>query len=302
MLATRNLLEALVEARIVFPSGVPGIMGRSGLFEDVLAGVAAAADKAAGTRVTERVHFPPGMSRQQFEASGYLKNFPNLAGTVHAFCGNDADHLSLLDQLARGEDWTAGQRAGAVVLTPATCYPVYPMIAARGPLAKGGAFVSISGYCFRNEPSEDPTRVQFFRQREFVCIGTAEQATAFRNFWHKATIEVAERLQLPAELVVANDPFFGRAGKLSASVQREQALKHEVAIPVVSDTRPTACMSVNYHQDYFARANEIRTDDGEIAHSACVGFGLERLTLALFRHHGLDTAKWPECVRAELWE
>ena len=34
-----------------------------------------------------------------------------------------------------------------------------------------------------------------------------------------------------------------------------------------------------------------------VAHTACVGFGLERITLALLRHHGLDLAAWPEAVR-----
>ena len=38
--------------------------------------------------------------------------------------------------------------------------------------------------------------------------------------------------------------------------------------------------------------------DGEVAHSACVGFGMERIALALFRTHGLDPATWPVSVRA----
>jgi hypothetical protein len=37
-----------------------------------------------------------------------------------------------------------------------------------------------------------------------------------------------------------------------------------------------------------------------VAISGCVGFGLERLALALFRHHGLDPAHWPEKARAAL--
>ena len=44
-------------------------------------------------------------------------------------------------------------------------------------------------------------------------------------------------------------------------------------------------------------AFDIRTHDGEVAHSACVGFGLERVALALFKTHGFDLAKWPGEVR-----
>ena len=40
-----------------------------------------------------------------------------------------------------------------------------------------------------------------------------------------------------------------------------------------------------------------RTADGEVAHTACVGFGMERIALALFRTHGLDPERWPRRVR-----
>jgi hypothetical protein len=32
-----------------------------------------------------------------------------------------------------------------------------------------------------------------------------------------------------------------------------------------------------------------------------VGFGLERVALALFRHHGFDVEAWPQGVRRVLW-
>jgi len=52
-----------------------------------------------------------------------------------------------------------------VALTPATCYPVYPVMAARGPLPEGGRVFDLQSYCFRHEPSEDPARMQMFRIR-----------------------------------------------------------------------------------------------------------------------------------------
>jgi hypothetical protein len=36
------------------------------------------------------------------------------------------------------------------------------------------------------------------------------------------------------------------------------------------------------------------------AHSACVGFGLERCALALLKVHGLHTSSWPVSVRSAL--
>jgi seryl-tRNA synthetase len=59
--------------------------------------------------------------------------------------------------------------------------------------------------------------------------------------------------------------------------------------------------SFNYHQDHFAAPFGVELSDGERAHTACLGFGLERIALALFAEHGLDVEGWPEEVRRELW-
>ena len=45
----------------------------------------------------------------------------------------------------------------------------------------------------------------------------------------------------------------------------------------------------------------LRQANGEQAHTACVGFGLERITLALLSRHGLDVDTWPGDVTKELW-
>jgi hypothetical protein len=59
-------------------------------------------------------------------------------------------------------------------------------------------------------------------------------------------------------------------------------------------------MSSNCHRDHFAVPFGIETADGAVAHSACVGFGIERVALALLRRHGLDPARWPAPVRDRL--
>jgi hypothetical protein len=59
-------------------------------------------------------------------------------------------------------------------------------------------------------------------------------------------------------------------------------------------------MSFNDHLDHFGEAWDLRQADGSVARSGCVGFGLERIALALFRHHGFDTGAWPASLRAAL--
>ena len=111
----------------------------------------------------------------------------------------------------------------------------------------------------------------------------------------------ATSLGLPAKSDVASDPFFGRAGKMMAASQRDQRLKFEILVPVISEAAPTAICSFNWHQDHFSGAFGIRNAGGETASTACLGFGLERVTLALIKHHGFEPAKWPVKVRRQLW-
>jgi seryl-tRNA synthetase len=59
-------------------------------------------------------------------------------------------------------------------------------------------------------------------------------------------------------------------------------------------------MSFNYHQDHFGTTWGLHTDARQVAHTACVAFGLDRLGLALFATHGLDLQKWPASARETL--
>jgi len=250
------------------------------------------------------------MRRHDFEDSEYLKSFPDLAGTIHSFQGNDRGHHRLLEALEktvsvgeeeRTDEWMDQQKPTRLVLTPAACYPIYPTIAKRGALAEDGATVDVFAYCFRHEPSIDPGRMQMFRMREYVRLGSPQQVMDFRQKWIERGSLLVKMLGLPFEIDLANDPFFGRGGKIVADSQRAQQLKFELLIPVATPDRPTACLSFNYHMEHFGEIWKIAQADGELAHTACVGFGMERTTLALFRHHGLDVKAWPADVREFLW-
>ena len=202
--------------------------------------------------------------------------------------------------VADGQPWSAAAATSDLVVTPAACYPVYPLVAARGEVPAAGLLFDVAADCFRREPSRQLDRLQSFRMREFVCIGSAEQASAFRACWLARAEELAGRLGLNWRIDKASDPFFGRTGKLLAMSQVEQSLKYELLVPVYSQERPTACMSFNYHLDHFGETWQLRTTGGALAHTTCVAFGIDRLALALFVTHGADCANWPRDARAAL--
>ena len=284
---------ALVAEGLLVPMGVAGLYGRDARLEALIEGVdrlvlrAGMADGAASLR------FPPTIPRDVLERSDYLRSFPHLTGTVHGFTGGEHEHAELLERLEQGTGWWRGLQATDVVLTPAACYPVYPVLA--GTLPREGRLVDVCSQVFRREPSDDPTRMQAFRMHEQVCAGNAEQCLAHRDRWVERGLALLHALEVPGKVRPANDPFFGRAGRMLASSQRELELKLELVVPIAGS--PTACASFNYHQDHFGAAFGIRTARGAVAHTSCIGFGLERMALALLWHHGTRPDRWPRPVR-----
>jgi seryl-tRNA synthetase len=288
-----------IGAALFHSLGVDGVYARTALYEDVLTRLAAVIS-AQRDPAAEVLYFPPVMSRRQLERSGYLKSFPNLLGCVCALHGTEAAIRAAADLHEAGGDWTAQLSAADLVLSPAACYPVYPLVAQRGTVPAGGLLFDVSAECFRHEPSKALNRLQSFRMRELVCIGSPAQITGFRDEWMRRATELAAALELPCRLEVASDPFFGRVGQMMAVSQRHQSLKFELLVPYFPDALPTACMSFNYHREHFGLTWGLKDGSGDLAHTGCVAFGMDRLAVALFCIHGLDVSGWPAGVRRTL--
>jgi seryl-tRNA synthetase len=297
--SSQDLYDGLVRHKLIIPVGVPGAFGRGAVFEDVLARFNDLVTRLARNDGAEVMAFPPILDRQVFEKSEYLDSFPHLAGTVFSFFGTDLQHKELTQRIHDKAPWDDLQKMTGVVLTPAACYPVYPSFTGVVPLE--GRLVDMQNWVFRHEPSPEPTRMQAFRVREFVRVGSPDAVIDWRNMWLKRGVDLLLSLGLPAKSDVAADPFFGRGGRMLAASQREQKLKFEVLVPVISEDKPTAVCSFNYHQEHFGKIFEINTPDGAIAQTACLGFGMERVVMALFRTHGFMPTEWPKHVREQLW-
>jgi len=293
-----DLLMDMVRHGLLIETGVRGVYGRRPEFEDTVERVDRLVGATGAKDGPETMRFPPVCNRAHFTHSGFLTSFPHLAGAVHVFRGQDHAHRQLVQAVEEGRDWSEAFAPAEVVLTPAPCYPVYPTFAGTLP-AKGG-LVDVMSYCFRHEPSDDPARMQLFRIHEYVRAADRATIAAWLEAWLARVKSFTGTLGIEARCFVASDPFFGRGGKLLAESQRDQHLKREIVTTIASEEHPTAIISLNSHQDLFGEAFGIRTADGAVAQTACVGFGLERIALALYARHRFDRGRWPVSAREAL--
>jgi seryl-tRNA synthetase len=291
-------LEGLA-AHLFKPSGVAGIYGRTGAYESVVEALAALITRHR-PKQAEVFRFPPVMSRASLEKQGYLQSFPNLVGAVSCLEGSERQIMISAAKDELGGSWTEDLRPSDLVLSPAACYPVYPIAAERGVVPDQGYLFDVASDCFRREPSKSLDRFQSFRMREYVRIGTPDQIQEFRQTWILRAQDIADAVGLRYRVDVANDPFFGRAGALMASSQLQQSLKFELLMPVISEEQPTACASFNYHREHFGEVWGLHNRAGEILHTGCVAFGMDRLAVALFAAHGPEIKRWAPSVREAL--
>jgi seryl-tRNA synthetase len=294
-----NFHRALVDHGLIIPTGVKGAYGRGAVFEDIVQRFNQLVTRETADDGAQELSFPPIVPRALIEKLGYLDNFPQLAGSIHSFRGNDLQARELSQRVSDGVPWEELLVPTEVMLAPAACYPVYPSFS--GLLPGTGRLITVLGWVFRHEPSDEPTRLQSFRMREFIRMGRPADVVAWRDAWLERGLALLRKLGLPATSDVAADPFFGRTGKMMAAQQVDQLLKFEILVPVISREQPTAVCSFNWHQEHFSAKFGIRNDDESVAHTACLGFGLERVALALLKTHGFEPERWPSEVRAQLW-
>jgi hypothetical protein len=135
-------------------------------------------------------------------------------------------------------------------------------------------------------------RLWDFTIREIVFMGERESVLAARQEFMLLTFDLVDQLELAGHCEVGNDPFFCTDDSAhKAWSQRLLELKYELQLEVEAG-RTIAAASFNFHDDFFGSSFGITQGEGFV-HTACVGFGLERLLYAFLCRHGLDSRQWP---------
>ena len=236
---TTDFRSELLARGLLIETGVDGLYGRSGTFENVVRGIddlvtAAGADQGASV-----LHFPAVIPRTVLERSGYPKSFPDLLGSVSVFEGGEEMHAELLERAGTRTGLERTAYAIGRSFCSAACHPLYPYCSGR--LPAGGRRFEVFGHCFRHEPSLDPARMQMFRQHEFVYLGDPDSAVAIATFGSNGQPICCLDLVLLSKRWSRTTPSSGEPGGCSPPINA----------PKRSSTRSSVPSTLAPHDCYF---------------------------------------------------
>lgn len=300
-----GVFDALVTGGIVHQMG-DGAIAVGPPFTTVLAALDARVTRIAVERFgAVEYRYPTLISTDTLRRGGYLNSFPQLIMSAGRLCADIDVYRAFVAALERGDDpANLLQRYGThtgYCLPPTMCFHTYKQFSGQT-LPVGTTVITARGKSFRFESRYHRSleRLWDFTIREIVVISDEASAAGIRAEMLAAACELAEELGLAGTAESAEDPFFaGPAVPRRALAQRLNRLKYELRLPA-EQGRMISVASFNVHGTTFGEPYGILLPDGAIAHTACAGFGLERLTFAFFCRYGADIAGWPARLRAEM--
>lgn len=246
--------------------------------------------------------FPSLMSLDTLEEANYLASFPHHLTTA-APVAADIDKISDFVSHAQKKrpELLPNCAEPTHVLAPTVCLHAYHALRHRK-LAPGELVaLTALGQCFRHERNrlDFAGRLWNFTMREIVFVGTPEKIEKGRADVLAATHSWLDSLGMAYALETATDPFFVSGHAAQSFFQLTNRTKLELRMEV--EGRELAVGSFNYHRDHFGKSFGIRQqDDDGAAHSACVGFGLERLLLGFLAQLGTNMETWPKPLQDAL--
>ena len=186
-----------------------------------------------------------------------------------------------------------GEASGfELVHNPSTCYHCY---AARTDTeVPDNMAVTALAKCHRFEAANhrETGRLLEFSLREVIFLGDGGYIRETRARTLDLVKELARDWRLYGVLEASNDPFFTTDYEVKAAHQRRMAMKVEYRATLPGIAKGLAVMSSNLHGPSFGKAFNM-TRSGRPIQTGCLGFGHERLALALIAQHGAERTAWP---------
>lgn len=235
--------------------------------------------------------YPSIYTAEIMERNGYHKNFPQNVYGVTQIPHNYTLIKNIRESAASVIPADLFQSQGAF-LQPCVCYHCYAEIQQT---EQSEIVFTLKGRCFRHEIQWrlNQFRRNEFTMREIVFMGDHEFVEGKRIQIMEEVWELFCTLGLYGQIVTARDPFFHYDDmKTKGAVQLMADAKYELEFTSVNGNT-SSIASFNNCQDTLCDKFEITDSAGQILHSGCVAFGIDRWRAALFERYGADKQNWP---------
>lgn len=240
-----------------------------------------------------------------FKAINYFEEFPHQVILTTGVKPTKQAKTNVAKAYAKNQEFTEIKldenfEPAQIALPPTVCDCCYYTMKDKQAV-ENGVYTSYNKV-FRNETSKRGglERLTNFSMREIIFVGSGNYTLEMRQKMFDFLHQFAHELQLSCKLESANDPFFAGNALTKSVFQYASQLKHELLFNVPGLDNPMAVGSVNLHTDFFGKAFNVGLKKGGIAHSTCIGIGLERISYALFCQHGAHIKEWPNFVKEYL--
>lgn len=246
--------------------------------------------------------FPNVIGTKELIKTNHLSSFPEHLN----FVSNIEPELDTLDtfglnaKAADSLDFINAQIMDTpqLIHNPSTCYHCYSSRA--GQKINKNTVITALASCHRYEGANHKQlgRLMEFSLREVIFLGEP-------NFVRETRLECLKLIQVFARdweiggvLQSENDPFFTSDFEVMAEHQRKMKMKYEYRAHISDDDDGLAILSSNLHGLTFSKTFNIDGEDWPV-HTGCLGFGLERMVIALIAQHGVNPRSWPEKLKSE---
>jgi seryl-tRNA synthetase len=239
-------------------------------------------------------HYPVMVPSGILEEVGYFSHFPQHI----TFCSHLPGSLPVLEAVAKSGQLSERLAEPEQVLTPAVCLPCYKQQRGMRLPRRQVRTLTMQNHVFRYEGTSfrPLSRGWDFTVRDIVFFGGPEDLSRLRGDVMDRALALCGELDLEVTIELANDPFFLDASRDKAIYQRMGEVKYELLFPLLYRQESLAASSFNLHRDFYTSVYDLRFEDGTLAESACMGFGLERWLYGFLSQKGLDPAAWPPRV------
>ena len=243
--------------------------------------------------------FPTVIGADVLSKCRYLQSFPQFL-TLAMHLNENMDVLSQFSQECRLVDGAVVVPEGSLapsttVLSPTVCFHLYSWL--EGQELNGPMSVTAKGHCHRYESRtmSGLERLWDFQMREIMFVGSSEHVEKQRTDCLEQCIRLLDKWNITYEIISATDPFYVDGFSAVANYQAAFELKYEIRVPLpYAPGRTMAIGSINRHHDFFGKSLNFKDKNiPGYSHTACVGFGLERVAWAWLCTHGVNPNDWP---------